>query len=114
MATFSSVVILSACSNAAPIGCPVPRHLVRLRKLNLKGGIFDDKALRMLTSLTALRWLSLEECSRITDVSLRDVVAPLSLHSLSYVNMQGVDGLPSRSLVSQAQIPPHKSLFQRT
>ena len=81
---------------------------MRLRQLDLKKGEFDDKGLLKLTGLTALRWLSLEECRHITDVGLKDLVAPLSLHSLTYVNVHNIRGLASRSLVSQAQMPSHK------
>ncbi len=88
-------------------GVYVHRHLKRLRTLKLGNGIFKGEGLRVLTALTALRSLSLDSCSNLTDEGLRSVVAPLSLHSLADVNVFGCTRLTRLSSVSQPQITSH-------
>ncbi len=63
------------------------RNLKHLRNLSLDGGRFNDKGLRGLTNLTALRSLSLCSCHDITDEGLRAMVVPLSRHSLAAVDV---------------------------
>ena len=70
-------------------GSHIRRNLKHLRVLNLNKGAMTDEGLRVLTSLTALRFLSLRECCQITDKGLKDVVGPLSQHSLATVKAKG-------------------------
>ena len=59
------------------------------------------KACAYLTGLTALSSLDLSFCHNITDAGLKALVAPLSRHSLSHVDViRAVDGLTLLSLVS--------------
>ena len=74
-----------------------------MRSLKLDGGRFTDKGLRVLTGLTALRSLSLQECHNITDEGLKDLVVPLSKESLAQVDVNGCKRLTSLSLVSPTQ-----------
>ena len=88
-----------------PLCC---RVLKNLRELDLDRGRFGDIGLGLLTRLTALRSLSLRYCNSITDTGLRDLLLPLSRHSLAHVDVNGCARLTSRSSVgheSSPQIP---------
>ncbi len=78
----------------------VHRHLKHLRLLDLWGGEFTDDGLSMLTTLTALRSLSLSHCESITDKGLTAVVVPLSGQSLARVDVSGCYKLTALSSVS--------------
>ena len=67
--------------------------------MKLDGGRFTDKGLRVLTGLTALRSLSLQDCHNITDEGLKILVEPLSRHSLAQVDVKGCRRLTALSLV---------------
>ena len=69
------------------------RNLKHLRNLSLDGGRFNDKGLRGLTKLTALRSLGLRSCHDITDEGIRAVVVPLSQHSLAWLDVTDCERL---------------------
>ena len=71
-----------------------------MRELDLNEAHADDKGLCLLTGLTALSSLDLSFCHNITDAGLKALVAPLSRHSLSHVDVSECDGLTLLSLVS--------------
>ena len=75
------------------------RNLKHLRILKLDGGRFNDKGLRGLTKLTALRSLSLCSCHDISDEGLRAVVVPLSRQSLAWVDVTDCERLTHASMV---------------
>ncbi len=77
--------------------------MTRLRVLKLGGGHFTDKGLLVLKGLTALRSLGLQNCIKVTDKGLKDVVLPLSKHFLASVDMEFCSGLTHLSSVSQMQ-----------
>ena len=72
----------------------VHRDLKHLRSLALDHGCFNDSALCTLTGLTALRSLSLQYCSVITEEGVRAVVVPLSRQSLAHVDVTGCRRIP--------------------
>ena len=76
------------------------RNLKRLRNLDLSEAHADDTGLRLLMGLSALSSLDLSFCHNITDAGLKALVAPLSCHSLSHVDVSDCDGLTLRSSVS--------------
>ena len=71
-----------------------------MRELNLNEAYADDKGLCLLAGLTVLSSLDLSFCHNITDAGLKALVAPLSRHSLSHVDVSECDGLTLLSLVS--------------
>ena len=81
------------------------RVLKNLRELNLDKGRFGDIGLGLLTTLTALRSLSLCYCNSITDTGLRDLLLRLSCNSLAHVDVNGCARLTSRSSVGLDSSP---------
>ena len=104
------------------MGSHVRRNLKHLRGLSLDGGRFNDKGLRGLIKLTALRALSLCRCQDITDKGLRAVVVPLSRQSLAWVDVTDCERLTHDAstvgpISSHARMcwfmkPPHETALE--